>query len=139
MGNADRGDIPNPGPGYTIVGVVGDTKYAQLRRKTAPIIFLPLVSNSAHFELRIAANPTALVKNVREIVSQAGDNLPLTDVRTQTEQIDHILFQERLMSRLSSFFVPLALVFACIALYVLLSYSFFTSPLCPAFVSCFVC
>src|SRR5207253_707266 len=68
MGNADRGDIPNPGPGYTIVGVVGDTKYAQLRRKTAPIIFLPLVSNSAHFELRIAANPTALAKNVREIV-----------------------------------------------------------------------
>src|SRR5438874_375326 len=122
MGNADRGDIPNPGPGYTIVGVVGDTKYAQLRRKTAPIIFLPLVSNSAHFELRIAANPTALVKNVREIVSQAGDNLPLTDVRTQTEQIDHILFQERLMSRLSSFFAALALVLACIGLYGLLSY-----------------
>src|SRR5437660_1799567 len=40
VGNADRGDIPNPGPGYTIVGVVGDTKYAQLRRKTAPIIVL---------------------------------------------------------------------------------------------------
>src|SRR5205814_940323 len=62
MGNADRGNIPDPGPGYTIVGVVGDTKYAQLRRKTAPIIFLPLVRSSAHFELRIAANPTALVK-----------------------------------------------------------------------------
>src|SRR5437773_430273 len=122
MGTADRGDIPNLGPGYTIVGVVGDTKYAQLRRKTAPIIFLPLVSNSAHFELRIAANPTALVKNVREIVSQAGDNLPLTDVRTQTEQIDHILFQERLMSRLSSSFAALALVLACIGLYGLLSY-----------------
>src|SRR2546429_6459908 len=97
MGNADRDNIPNPGPGYTIVGVAGDTKYAYLRRATAPIIFFPLVSNSAHFELRIAANPTALVKNVREIVLQAGDNLPLTDVRTQTEQIEHILFQERLM------------------------------------------
>jgi macrolide transport system ATP-binding/permease protein len=122
MGNADRDDIPSLGPGYTIVGVVGDTKYAQLRRKTAPIIFLPLVSDSAHFELRIAANPTALVKNVREIVLQAGDNLPLTDVRTQTEQIDQILFQERLMSRLSSFFAALALVLACIGLYGLLSY-----------------
>jgi predicted permease len=124
MGNAPRGDaqVQDPGPGYTIIGVVGDTKYAQLRRKTAPIIFLPLVSNSAHFELRTAANPTALVKNVREIVSQAGDNLPLTDVRTQTEQIDQILFQERLMSRLSSFFGVLALVLACIGLYGLLSY-----------------
>jgi macrolide transport system ATP-binding/permease protein len=122
MGNADRDDVPNPGPGYTIVGIVGDTKYAYLRRATAPIIFLPLVSNSAHFELRIAANPTAMVKNVREIVSQAGDNLPLTDVRTQTEQIDQILFQERLMSRLSSFFAALALALACIGLYGLLSY-----------------
>jgi predicted permease len=124
MGNAPRGDaeIPNPGPGYTIIGVVGDTKYAQLRRKTAPIMFLPLVNNVAHFELRTAAKPTALVKNVREIVSQAGDNLPLTDVRTQTEQIDQILFQERLMARLSGFFGALALVLACIGLYGLLSY-----------------
>jgi predicted permease len=124
MGDAPRGDaeVPNPSPGYTIIGVVGDTKYAQLRRKTAPILFLPLVSNEAHFELRTAANPTALVKDVREIVSQAGDNLPLTDVRTQTEQIDQILFQERLMARLSSFFGALALVLACIGLYGLLSY-----------------
>src|SRR5947199_10354805 len=122
MGNADRGDIPNPGPGYTIVGVVGDTKYAQLRRKTAPIIFLPLVSNSAHFELRIAANPTALVKNVSEIVSQAGDNLPLTDVRTQTEQIDYILFQERIMSRLSCLFVDFAMVMDCFVLYDMMYY-----------------
>ena len=122
MGNAPRGDIPNPGPGYTIIGVGGDTKYSQLRRKIVPIIFSPLVSNSAHFELRTAVNPTALVKNVREIVSHAGDNLPLTDVRTQTEQIDQLLFQERLMSRLSSFFGALALVLACIGLYGLLSY-----------------
>ena len=124
MSDAPRGDaeVPNLGPGYTIIGVVGDTKYAQLRRKTAPILFLPLVSNGAHFELRAAASPAALVKSVREIVSQAGDNLPLTDVRTQTEQIDQILFQERLMARLSSFFGALALVLACIGLYGLLSY-----------------
>ena len=122
MGNAPRGDVPNRGPGYTIIGVGGDTKFPQLRREIVPILFSPLVSNSAHFELRTAVNPTALVKNVREIVSHAGDNLPLTDVRTQTEQIDQLLFQERLMSRLSSFFGALALVLACIGLYGLLSY-----------------
>ncbi len=124
MSDAPRGDaeISNPGPGYTIIGVCGDTKFAQLRRKIAPIVFLPLVSNGAHFELRAATSPTALVKNVREIVSQAGDNLPITDVRTQTEQIDQILFQERLMARLSGFFGTLALVLACIGLYGLLSY-----------------
>ncbi len=124
MGDAWRSDaqVHNPGPGYTIIAVVGDTKYPYLRRNIVPIIFFPLVSNEAHFELRTAVNPAALVKNVREIVSQAGDNLPLTEVRTQTEQIDQLLFQERLMSRLSSFFGALALVLACIGLYGLLSY-----------------
>ena len=109
------------GPGYTIIGVVGDTKYAYLRRPVEPIMFLPLVSNSAYFELR-AANPTALVKNVRDIVSRAGDNLPLTHVLTQTEQIDQTLYLERLMSQLSSAFAVLALIIACVGLYGLLSY-----------------
>ena len=118
----DDSQVQNPRPGYTIIGVVGDTKYPHLRRNIVPIIFSPLVTNEAHFELRTAANPTALLKNVRDIVSQAGANLPLTDARTQTEQIDQLLFKERLMSRLSGFFGALALVLACIGLYGLLSY-----------------
>jgi len=113
---------PDPGPGYSIVGIAGDTKYDQLNGETEPILFLPVVRNSAHFELRTAASPTALVKSVREIVSQAGDNLPLTDVRTQTEQIDQILFQQRMLARLSGFFGLAALLLACIGLYGLLSY-----------------
>jgi predicted permease len=115
-------DVQHPSPGYTIVGIAGDTKYARLNAETEPILFLPVVGNSAHFELRTAANPTALVKNVREIVSQAGDNLPLTEVRTQTEQIDRLLFQQRMLARLSGFFGVAALVLACIGLYGLLSY-----------------
>jgi predicted permease len=124
MGGPQKNDyeIQHPGPGYVIIGVAGDTKYAQLRRDIVPIMFLPLVSNSAYFELRAAGNPTALMKTVRQIVSQAGNNLPLTNVRTQIEQIDQILYQERFMSQLSSFFAALALVLACIGLYGLLSY-----------------
>ncbi|MGB6961620.1 MAG: FtsX-like permease family protein, partial [Candidatus Acidiferrum sp.] len=38
------------------------------------------------------------------------------------EQIDRLLFQERLVARLASFFGLLALVLACIGLYGLLSY-----------------
>ena len=53
-----------------------------------PTMFLPLVGNSAHFELRTAGDPTALVKQVRAIVAQADNNLPLFDVRTQTQQIE---------------------------------------------------
>jgi hypothetical protein len=123
MGNA-QGDEPatGPQPGYLIVGIVADTKYARLRRDILPTMFLPLVGNSAHFELRTGGDPIAWVKQVRAIVSQADNNLPLSDVRTQTQQIEQTLYQERLMSRLSSFFAFLALMLACIGLYGLLSY-----------------
>ena len=43
-------------------------------------------------------------------------------MRTQSQQIEQALYQERLMSRLSSFFGFLALILACIGLYGLLSY-----------------
>jgi predicted permease len=124
MGGAQTSDdeAQRPGPGYTIIGIAGDTKYAHPRADVAPVMFLPLVSNSAYFELRSAANPTALVKTVRDIVFRVADNLPLTHVRTQTEQIEDMLSQERLMSRLSSFYGAVALLLACIGLYGLLSY-----------------
>ena len=94
------------------MGIAGDAKYNSLRREIKPTMYMPLVNNSAHFELRTAADPLALVTLVHGIVSSVDDNLPLFDVRTQTEQIDQTLFLERLMSRLSSFFASLALVLA---------------------------
>jgi predicted permease len=111
-----------PQPGYLIVGIAGDAKYNSLRREIKPTMYMPLVNNTAHFELRTAADPLALVQLVHGIISSVDENLPLFDVRTQTEQIDQTLFLERLMSRLSSFFGALALVLAGIGLYGLLSY-----------------
>jgi predicted permease len=123
MGNAQKDEPPpGPQPDYLIVGIVGDTKYSRLRRDIAPTMYLPLVGKSAHFELRTAGDPTALAKQVRAIVAQADNNLPLFGVRTQSQQIEQALYQERLMSRLSSFFASLALILACIGLYGLLSY-----------------
>jgi hypothetical protein len=123
MGNGQEDEpATGPQPGYVIVGIAADTKYDRLQREIEPTMFEPLVGNSAHFELRAAGDPIALVKQVRGIVAAADTNLPLFDVRTQTEQIEQTLFKERLMSRLSSFFAILALVLACIGLYGLLSY-----------------
>jgi predicted permease len=123
MGNAEHDEPPQgPQPGYRIVGVVADSKYDSLRREIQPTMFMPLVSNRAYFELRTAADPTALVEQVRQIVSSADNNLPLFDVRTQAQQIEQTLYQERLMSRLATFFALLALTLACVGLYGLLSY-----------------
>jgi len=43
-------------------------------------------------------------------------------VKTESQQIDRLLFQERLVARLAGFFGLLALVLACVGLYGLLSY-----------------
>jgi len=124
IGNGEHEDerTKGPQPGYLIVGVAGNTKYDDLRGELRPTMYLPLVANSAHFELRTAGNPTALAGLVRDVVSRADKNLPLFEVRTQSEQIEESLFQERVMARLSSFFGLLALSLACIGLYGLLSY-----------------
>jgi len=108
--------------GWQIVGVVGDTKYNTLRRDIHPAVYVPFTSGSAYFELRTKANPTGFVPEVRDVANQLDNNLPLSNVSTQTRNIDGLLSQERLVARLSSFFGLLALILACIGLYGLLSY-----------------
>jgi predicted permease len=115
------GEGPN-NPQYEIVGVVGDTKYAGLRDEIAPTAYITLKDGDAHFALRTAINPQALLPAVRKVVGDLDNNLPLFDVRTQTERIERLLFNERLLARLASLFGLLALVLAAIGLYGLLSY-----------------
>src|SRR5215469_11888975 len=53
-----EGDEPPTTPkpsGYQIIGVVGSTKYASLRREVHPAMYEPLTGGGAHFELRSAA------------------------------------------------------------------------------------
>jgi len=123
VGNAENDD-PHVvlHPGYRIVGIVGDTKYRDLKRDIRPTIYTPLVGSHAYFELRTAGDPMALLNAVRNIIASADNRLPIFDVRTQTEQIARTHFKERLLSRFSSFFAVLATVLASIGLYGLLSY-----------------
>ncbi|HKD15718.1 MAG TPA: ABC transporter permease [Candidatus Angelobacter sp.] len=115
-------DDPDKDPGYTIVGVVQDAKYNSLRRDIDPTIYVPLTGQNAAFEVRTAGDPKAIIPLLRNLVAQHNNNMPLTNILTQTEQIDRILDQERLIAKLSSFFGILALLLACVGLYGLLSY-----------------
>ena len=121
---ADDGSEPNhePQPGYEIVGVVQDAKYNNLRREIHPMVYVPLTGGGAHFELRTAREPSALIPAVRDLVKRTDSNLPIFGVRTQAQRIEELLTQERVIARLASFFGALALLLACIGLYGLLSY-----------------
>jgi predicted permease len=117
------GDADEPASaGYEIIGVVRDSKYNDLRREINPTMYAPQSGMGASFEVRTAGDPQALVPAIRRVVAEINPNLPLRDVTTESQQIDRLLFQERLTARLSAFFGLLALVLACIGLYGLLSY-----------------
>ncbi len=120
-GDSKRSDIE-------IVGVVGDARYAELRKEAPPTFYVPYVQNlerlgSMHFEVKTKGDPIAMVPAVRRAVQDVDKNLPLFELKTQVEQIDQTLFQERLFAKLSSFFGLLALTLACVGLYGIMTYA----------------
>jgi predicted permease len=105
-----------------IVGVVADTKYDDMRKADEPTAYVPLKNGQLTFALRTAGAPGGLIPGVRKTVNEVDSNLPVFGVRTQTQTIDRLLFNERLVARLTSLFGLLGLLLACIGLYGLLSY-----------------
>ena len=116
----ERGSWANPG--WVILGVVSDAKYDSLRNAVDPTMYVPSSGGHISFEVRTRTNPAAVTTSIRTIVNQMDSNLPVFNVHTQMELIDQLLFQERMIAKLSGFFGGLALVQACIGLYGLLSY-----------------
>ncbi len=84
---------------------------------------MPTLLGPLNFELRTAGDPLALVPTVRRTVHDVDPDVPISDVRTQTQQIAETLMQERLLGRLSSFFGGLAVLLACVGLYGLMAYA----------------
>jgi hypothetical protein len=67
--------------GWTIVGVVRDAKYNDLRREIHPTMYVPS-GDAGTFELRTAGDPESLVPAVRNVIRQAGSDLPIVGIGT---------------------------------------------------------
>jgi len=107
---------------WKVIGVVSDTKYDSLRKNSEPTAYIPLRAGKAFFELRTANDPQLIVPMIRELVGRVNGNLPLFDIRTQTEQVSKALYQERFLASISSSFAVVALTLSGLGLYGLLSY-----------------
>jgi ABC-type antimicrobial peptide transport system permease subunit len=75
------------------------------------------------FEVKTAAAQAGVVKAIREAVRSVDKDLPVFGVRTQTEQIDATISNERAFAALSFGLGLLALVLACIGIYGVMAYA----------------
>ena len=117
------GDETDNGAPLEIVGVVGDIKSDDARDKPEPTVYRPILqiqeqgAYSATIHIRTTSDPTPLTPQVRQMLNQIDDKLPIFGVTTLDEQLRKNLDQERLVAQLVSFFGALALILACIGLY----------------------
>jgi predicted permease len=123
---AGYGDVLAQGP-IEIVGVCADTLYDDLHAAAPPQMFIPYVQQRQvrrlTYQIRTHADPRSLVPALRRVVRAADPALPLVSVRTQEDQIDAELADERLLVSLTSFFGLLAVVLAAVGIYGVMAYS----------------
>jgi putative ABC transport system permease protein len=106
-----------------IVGVVKDAKYASLREKPLPTMFIPetQVDPRGFANIEIRAN-VDIVPSVKAAIEAVNRDISL-QFAMFTAQVEESLVRERLLATLSGFFGGLALLLAIIGLYGVMSYN----------------
>jgi predicted permease len=135
-------DVPELAGTFSIVGVVGDAKFAgfALNRPARPMFYVPLAQNVAYtnelmqqLEVRshfiggilLVTNlsPGALEAQLTRIFAELDPNLTINSIRTMQQQVELSFDQERATAGLASLFGIVALVLAAIGLYGVTAYT----------------
>ena len=110
-----------------IVGVCADAQYDSLRQAPPATFYVPYrqmeAAGGMTYEIRTQTNTASILAAVRAAVQSIDRDLPLVDVRTQTEQIDATMQQERIFATLTAGFGVLALILAGVGIYGLMAYN----------------
>ncbi|MBA3806531.1 MAG: ABC transporter permease [Acidobacteria bacterium] len=114
------------GPYLEIVGVVKDGKYVTLGEEPLPFFSIPFLQNyesSMTLLVRGTGDPKALIPILRGEVQALDKSVPVTGVKTMTEQVSLSLLPARIASTLLSIFGLLALLLAAVGIYGVISYA----------------
>ena len=110
-----------------IVGVAADAAYDSLRNPPPATFYEPYrqqpEAGAMTYQIRTHANVGGVVAGVREAIRSIDRDLPLIDVRTQNEQIEATMQEERIFATLTAGFGVLALILAGVGIYGLMSYN----------------
>jgi predicted permease len=117
-----------PGDLIEVVGICGDTRYWSLKQNPVGMFYQPYlqVQNldfGATYEVRTSMSPGSIAPSLRAAVQAIDPDLPLQDIRTQQEQIDASMQQERIIAALTASFGVLALLLASAGVYGVMAYS----------------
>jgi predicted permease len=124
---------------YEIVGIAEDARYLNTRydKPVDAFFFLPErqhdivkgkdANPGSHFlrDIIIVTQPSVSLsfERVRQAIASVDPSLPISNVRTLSEQVFSQFAQQRLIARLTSFFGALSLVLASIGLYGVTAYN----------------
>jgi predicted permease len=124
---------------FQIVGVAGDVKYARIRESVPPTVYFPHAQIFSAigggqtetfswpfmtFAIKsAAAGQPSLLAGIRRELTALDKNVPMVEIRTETQVVAQVLFLERTFAALSSAFGFLALLLACIGLYGTMAYA----------------
>lgn len=109
-----------------IVGVAGDAKYLEIREATPRTMYFHAFQEervSSQFALRTAMEPGAVVPEVRRLLRESLNGVPVGRISTLDQYVDASIVPERLIALLSGLFGALGAALAAVGLYGLLAYT----------------
>jgi predicted permease len=133
LGRDAVGKMMGTGRGYrspldtTIVGVVRNAKYSEVKRQVPPLFFRPYHQNatigSLSFYVRTAGEPAQMASAISAVVRRLDPNLPVTNLKTLDQQVRDNTFIDHMMTTMSALFAGLATLLAAVGLYGVLAYT----------------
>lgn len=110
-----------------IIGVVNDTPYRSPRDPVPATLYDSALQRDGygghHIVMRVDAAAASIEPLVRDAVAQVDPDLPVPEIRSQTDLLAETTAKERVFSQLLSLFGAFALLLASIGLYGVTSYS----------------
>ena len=121
------GEGGNDSLNMTIVGLVQDAKYSQVKDTIPPQYFTPYRQGNRvggmTIYIRTATAPEQVLRSVPPLVAKLDPDLPVEDLKTLPQQVRENVFFDRMIGTLSASFAILATLLASVGLYGVLAYT----------------